>query len=43
MSVYPDTPHAFFLDGTPTYRAGAATDAWQRMLALLAEELSTPA
>lgn len=40
--VYPDTPHAFFLDGAPTYRAGAADDAWKRILALLAEELGAP-
>jgi carboxymethylenebutenolidase len=40
--VYPDTPHAFFLAGAPTYRAGAADDAWKRILALLAETVGAP-
>lgn len=40
--VYPDTPHAFFLDGAPTYRAGAATDAWERILALLVASVGAP-
>lgn len=33
--VYPDTPHAFFLDGTST----AAHDAWRRVLELFDGEL----
>jgi carboxymethylenebutenolidase len=40
--VYPDTPHAFFLDGAPTYRAEAATDAWDRILALLVTWVGAP-
>src|SRR5690606_5934881 len=31
--VYPDTPHAFFADYRPSYRADPAKDGWQRMLA----------
>lgn len=31
--VYPDAPHAFHADYRPSYRAEAATDGWQRMLA----------
>jgi carboxymethylenebutenolidase len=34
--VYPDTPHAFFLDGTGT----AAEDAWLRVLELFGRELA---
>ncbi len=30
--VYPDTPHAFFADYRPSYRAEAAADGWKRML-----------
>jgi len=33
--VYPDTPHAFFLDGTTP----AAEDAWRRILDLFGQEL----
>ena len=40
--VYPDTPHAFFLDGAPTYRAGAADDAWERVRALLVKTIGAP-
>ncbi len=31
--VYPDAPHAFYADYRPSYRAEAAEDGWQRMLA----------
>ena len=31
--IYPDAPHAFFADYRPSYRADAARDGWQRMLA----------
>ncbi|HVX10721.1 MAG TPA: dienelactone hydrolase family protein [Pirellulales bacterium] len=30
--VYPDTPHAFFADYRPSYRAEPAADGWKRML-----------
>lgn len=42
LVVYPDTPHAFLLDGAPTYRADAADDAWKRILALLTGTLGAP-
>ncbi|MCY4755602.1 dienelactone hydrolase family protein [Pelomonas aquatica] len=31
--VYPDTPHAFFADYRPSYRAAEAEDGWNRCLA----------
>jgi carboxymethylenebutenolidase len=31
--VYPDAPHAFHADYRPSYRAAAAQDGWQQMLA----------
>ena len=31
--LYPEAPHAFHADYRPTYRAGAATDGWNRALA----------
>ncbi|MEJ2684048.1 MAG: dienelactone hydrolase family protein [Candidatus Sulfobium sp.] len=31
--LYPGAPHAFFADYRPSYRPGAATDAWNRCLA----------
>ncbi len=37
--VYPDTPHAFFFPGAPTYRPGPAADAWERVLGLFADAL----
>lgn len=37
--VYPDTPHAFFFEGSETFRPEPAADAWRRVKALLAEEL----
>jgi carboxymethylenebutenolidase len=37
--VYPDTPHGFFCPERDTYRPDAADDAWNRLTALLAEEL----
>jgi carboxymethylenebutenolidase len=33
FAIYPGAPHAFFADYRPSYRAEAATDAWQRCLA----------
>lgn len=38
--IYPDTPHAFFWEGTDTYRRAARDDAWRRVQDLLAAELS---
>jgi carboxymethylenebutenolidase len=34
--IYERTPHAFFNDTRPSYRVGAARDAWARTLALFA-------
>ncbi len=31
--VYPDTPHAFYADYRPSYRAGPAADSWSRLQA----------
>ena len=31
--IYPGAPHAFFADYRPSYRAGAAKDAWARCIA----------
>ena len=33
--VYPDTEHAFFWPGTPTFDGAARDDAWQRIVALV--------
>lgn len=33
VHVYPDTPHAFYADYRPSYRAEAAADGWQRLQA----------
>jgi len=33
--VYPEMPHAFHADYRPSYRAPAAQDGWQRLLAWL--------
>jgi carboxymethylenebutenolidase len=38
--IYPRTPHAFFNDTRPSYRAEAARDAWARTLVFLAEHLA---
>ena len=35
IHVYPETPHAFFADYRPSYRAAAAQDGWKRALAWL--------
>lgn len=43
MVVYPDTPHGFFCHERDTYRKAAADDAFTRVTALLAAELSAPA
>ena len=40
LVVYPDTPHGFFCHERDTYRPDAADDAWRRLTALLAEELT---
>ena len=37
--VYPGAPHAFFNDTRPSYRAEAASDAWQRSLELFRRAL----
>ncbi len=37
--LYPDAPHAFFADYRPSYRPGAAKDAWGRCTAWLAKYL----
>lgn len=39
--VYPDAGHGFMRDGTDSYHAVAATDAWARMLDFLGEHLAT--
>ncbi|MGO9754073.1 MAG: dienelactone hydrolase family protein [Solirubrobacteraceae bacterium] len=39
LRVYPDTGHAFFNDGRPSYRHVAARDAWARTLAFFAATL----
>jgi carboxymethylenebutenolidase len=39
LRIYPNTPHAFFNDTRPSYRAEAARDAWGRTLAFFAETL----
>lgn len=38
--VYPDSPHAFFADYRPSYRAADAADGWKRMLAWFAQRLA---
>jgi carboxymethylenebutenolidase len=35
--VYPDAPHGFHADYRPSYRSGAASDGWKRMLAWFAQ------
>jgi carboxymethylenebutenolidase len=37
--TYPGAPHAFFNDTRPSYRVGAARDAWARTLAFSAAHL----
>jgi carboxymethylenebutenolidase len=37
LVVYPDTEHAFFWPDTATFSAAAHDDAWQRILALIAD------
>jgi carboxymethylenebutenolidase len=39
LTVYPDTPHAFFNDDRPSYRSGPARHAWASALSFLAAEL----
>jgi len=38
---YPEAGHGFFNDARDSYRASAASDAWQRTLGFLAEHLSS--
>lgn len=38
--VYPEAEHGFMRDGSSTYDEAAATDAWGRLLAFLAEHLT---
>jgi carboxymethylenebutenolidase len=33
--IYPQTPHAFYADYRPSYRATEAKDAWRRCVAWL--------
>jgi len=40
LVVYPDTPHAFFWEGTDTFRPTSRDDAWRRVQELLAAELA---
>ncbi len=40
LIVYPDTPHAFFWEGTDTFRPTSRDNAWRRMQDLLAAELA---
>lgn len=40
LKVYPGTKHSFFNDQGRTYNAGAAADAWQRVLAFFAQHLA---
>jgi carboxymethylenebutenolidase len=37
LVVYPDTEHAFFWPGTPTFVPAAHDDAWRRILELIAD------
>jgi carboxymethylenebutenolidase len=37
LVVYPDTEHAFFWPGTPTFTEAARDDAWHRILQLIAD------
>jgi carboxymethylenebutenolidase len=37
IKIYPDTPHGFNADYRPSYRAEAAKDGWQKMLAWFKE------
>jgi carboxymethylenebutenolidase len=40
VKIYPGADHAFFNDTRPqVYNAGAATDAWQRTIAFLRQNL----
>lgn len=39
LTVYPDSPHAFFNDDRPSYRPGPARHAWASTLSFLAAEL----
>jgi carboxymethylenebutenolidase len=39
--IYPDAPHAFFADYRPSYRPGAAKDAWGRCAAWFNRYLKT--
>ena len=39
IKVYPDAPHAFFNDTSPSYRPQAAKDAWERTLNFFNKQL----
>jgi len=41
VKVYPGAPHGFFCDQRDSYRADAATDAWGRLTAFLAQHLKS--
>ena len=40
IAVYPEADHGFFCDQRESFRADAATDAWERVKALFASELA---
>lgn len=40
LRIYPETGHAFFNDGRPSYRQAAARDAWARTLRFFADVLN---
>ena len=39
--VYPEADHGFFCDQRGSYNEAAATDAWERVKTLFAEELGS--
>ena len=40
MIVYPEAEHGFMRDGSDSYHAESAADAWERMLAFFAKHLA---
>ena len=40
--LYPEAGHGFMRDGSDSYDAASATDAWARMLIFLSEHLGLP-
>jgi carboxymethylenebutenolidase len=41
--VYPEAGHGFMRDGSDHYDAGAASDAWRRLMDFFGEHLGVPA